>query len=124
MRERGVPVFLGTDAGFGLWPGTALWPGFQEMARALEIMVHWAGFSPMEAITMATVEAARALRLESEIGSIEPGKRGDFILVTRDPLKDIRALREVEMVFRDGRVVARRGQVVLSGSPPDGISEP
>ena len=124
MRERGVPVFLGTDAAFGLWPGTALWPGSQEMARALEIMVQWAGFSPMEAIAMATLETARALRLDGEIGTIEPGKRADLILVARDPLKDIGTLREVEMVFRDGRLVARRGQVVLPGSPMDGGSKP
>jgi imidazolonepropionase-like amidohydrolase len=124
MREQGVRVFFGTDAGFGLWPGTALWPGSQELARALEIMVQWAGFSPMEAITMATLETARALRLDGEIGTIEPGKRADLILVARDPLKDIRALREVEMVFRDGKLVARRGQIVLPGSPTDGSSKP
>jgi imidazolonepropionase-like amidohydrolase len=116
MRERGVRVFLGTDACFGLWPGTAFWPGFQELARAVEIMVRRAGFSPLDAITMVTSGAARALRLDREIGTIELGKRADLILVARDPLRDIRALREVELVFRDGRLVARKGQIVLPGS--------
>jgi len=115
MRERGVTVFLGTDAGFGPWPGTGCWPGFQEMARAIEVLVRWAGFSPMAAIRMATGEAARAIGLDREIGTLEAGKRADLILVARDPVQDIRALRQVEMVFRDGRLVARRGQIVLGG---------
>lgn len=41
MRERGVPIIFGTDAGFGLWPGTDSWPGFQELARAFEVLVRW-----------------------------------------------------------------------------------
>jgi imidazolonepropionase-like amidohydrolase len=124
MRERGVPVFLGTDAAFGPWPGTGLWPGFEEMARAVEIMVQRAGFTPMGAISMATRETARALRLDGQIGTVEQGKRADVILVARDPLKDIRALREVEMVFRDGRLVAQRGQIVLPGSKAIGRNNP
>ena len=58
-------------------------------------------------------EAARALRLDAEIGTVEAGKRADLILLADDPLQDIRTLRQPEMVFRDGRLVARRGQIVL-----------
>ena len=115
MRDRGVTVFLGTDAAFGCWPGTPFWPGFQDMARCIEIMVRQAGFTALDAIAMATREAARALRLDREIGTVERGKRADLILLAGDPLADIRALREVEMVFREGRLVARRGHVVLPG---------
>jgi imidazolonepropionase-like amidohydrolase len=116
MRERGVTVFLGTDAIFGPWPGTDLWPGFQELARAVEVMIRWAKFSPMEALQMATREAARAIRLDQEIGIIQPGRRADLILLAGDPLAEPRALRQVEMVWRDGRLVARRGQIVLPGA--------
>jgi imidazolonepropionase-like amidohydrolase len=115
MREKGVTVFLGTDAAFGPWPGTGCWPGFQEMARAIEILVRRAAFSPMDAIRLATGEAARGIGLDREVGTIEPGKRADLILLARDPLQDIRALRQVAMVFRDGRLVARQGQIVLDG---------
>jgi len=118
MRERGVTVFLGTDAAFGAWPGTKDWPGFQELARAVEIIVTHGGFEPLEAISMVTRETARAMRLDGEIGTVEPGKRADLVLVAGDPLKDIRALRDVEMVFRDGRLVARRGQIVLEAERP------
>jgi imidazolonepropionase-like amidohydrolase len=118
MRSHGVGVFLGTDAAFGLWPGTESWPGFQEMARAIEVLVHWANFTPMDAILAATREAARALRLDQEVGTVAVGKRADLILLADDPLKDIRALRRPELVFHDGRLVARRGHLVLPGAQP------
>ena len=116
MRAQGVTVFVGTDAAFGPWPGTECWPGFQEMARAIEILVRWAEFTPMDAILAATREAARALRLDSEVGTVAAGKRADLILLAANPLQDIRALRRPEMVFRDGKLVARRGQLVLPGA--------
>jgi len=121
MRAQGVTVFLGTDAAFGPWPWSHRWPGFQEMTRAIEIMVRWADFTPMDALALATREAARALGLEREIGTVEEGKRADLVLLAKDPLADIRALRKAEMVFRDGQLVARNGHIVLPGanSPPE-----
>ncbi len=85
------------------------------MARAIEVLVRWAGFTPLEAIGMATAEAARSLGLEDR-GSIRPGKRADLVLVSGDPTEDIRALRRAERVFRDGRLVASRGRIVLPES--------
>jgi imidazolonepropionase-like amidohydrolase len=85
------------------------------MARAIEVLVRWAAFSPMDAIRLATGEAARGIGLDREIGTIQPGRRADLILLARDPLQDIRALRQVALVFRDGRLVARQGQIVLDG---------
>jgi imidazolonepropionase-like amidohydrolase len=116
IRGRGVPVILGTDACFGPWPGTALWPGYQDLARAIEVVVRHAGFSPLDAIRMVTSDTARALRLNSEFGTIGPGKRADLILLAVDPVHDIRALRKVAMVFRDGKLVARNGQIVFADS--------
>jgi imidazolonepropionase-like amidohydrolase len=127
MRDHGVTIFVGTDAAFGPWPGTHRWPGFQEMARAIEVLVHWAEFTPMDAILLATREAARALRLDDEIGTLAVGKRADLILLEDDPLQDIRALRRPEMVFRDGRLVACRGHLVLPGardSKPEAFTNP
>jgi imidazolonepropionase-like amidohydrolase len=73
----------------------------------------------MDALRMATTEAARALQLHAEIGTVEAGKRADLVLLADDPLRDIRALRRPEMVFRDGRLVARRGQIVLMNDDPN-----
>ena len=111
MREAGVTVFLGTDACFGPWPGTTSWPGFQDMARAVEIMVRHAGFAPLDALGLATGEAAKALGLGGEIGTIAPGKRADLLLVRGNPLEDIRALRSAARVYRDGRLVAEEGRL-------------
>jgi imidazolonepropionase-like amidohydrolase len=72
----------------------------------------------MDAILAATREAARALRLDQEVGTVAVGKRADLILLADDPLKDIRALRRPELVFHDGRLVARRGHLVLPGAQP------
>ena len=116
MREKGVTVFLGTDAAFGPWAGTRLWPGFEDMARAIEIIVRWGGFTPLEAIKMATSESARALELDQDIGTVEVGKRADLALLDGDPLTDIRALRHIALVLRDGALVADRGRIVLAGS--------
>ena len=122
MRKQGIGVFLGTDAAFGPWPGTDLWPGFEDMARALETIVRWGKFSPHQAITMATCEAAMALRLGDEIGTIEVGKRADLILLDGDPLADIRALRNVAFVLRDGRIVADHGRIVLGSRSDDHVA--
>jgi imidazolonepropionase-like amidohydrolase len=116
MRERGVTVFIGTDAAFGPWPETSDWPGFQDLARAIEIVVRWAGFTPLNALALATREAAKGLHLDQEIGTLEPGKRADFVLLEGDPLEDICALRDVALAFRDGELVAERGRIVLTSN--------
>jgi imidazolonepropionase-like amidohydrolase len=85
------------------------------LARAIEIVVRWGGFDPLDALALATREAAKGLHLDQEIGTLEPGKRADLVLVDGDPLGDIRALRNVALVFRDGELVAEQGRIVLSG---------
>ena len=69
----------------------------------LEEYVH-AGLTPFQALQTATVDAARALGLEDEIGTIEPGKRADFTFLGSDPLADIRNTRDVRRVMRGGRM--------------------
>jgi len=81
------------------------------MARAVEIMVRHAGFAPLDALGLATGEAAKALGLGGEIGTIAPGKRADLLLVRGNPLEDIRALRSAARVYRDGRLVAEEGRL-------------
>jgi imidazolonepropionase-like amidohydrolase len=114
MRERGVTVCAATDAAFGPWPGHPGWRGAEDMARALEILVRHGGFTPAAAIALGTSEAARALGLDAEIGAVRPGLRADLLMLARNPLDDIRALREAEMVFLEGRLAAHRGRLVVS----------
>jgi imidazolonepropionase-like amidohydrolase len=63
-----------------------------------------AGFTPMEAIQAATIVPARAMGMEKELGTIEPGKRADLILVKGNPLEDIHYIRNVEFVMAGGKM--------------------
>lgn len=75
-------------------------PGFGNH-RALELLVE-AGFSPLEAIRIGTLNGATYLGLADHIGSIAVGKRADLVLVNGDPSTDINAIEQVETVFKDG----------------------
>ena len=61
--------------------------------------------SPMDVIRSATVEAARSVGLGDVVGTIEPGKEADLVVVDQDPLKDIRALRDMRVVIKKGQIV-------------------
>lgn len=67
-----------------------------------------AGYTPMEVISMATRTNARLLLMEEELGTLEPGKLADVLLVSGDPGTDIQVLRQeenVKLVIQDGRIV-------------------
>jgi imidazolonepropionase-like amidohydrolase len=68
--------------------------------RGLELLVS-AGFSPEEVVKIATLNGARFLRDET-VGSIEPGKRADLVVVRGDPATRIYDVRNVELVFKQG----------------------
>ena len=59
----------------------------------------------MQVISSATGEAARCVGLDQEIGTIEPGKRADFVVLESNPLDDIRNTRTIESVWINGNEV-------------------
>ncbi len=63
-----------------------------------------AGMPPLEAIQSATMEAAKLLRVEDRLGSVEPGKLADLVAVEGDPLEDITVLENVQFVMKQGVV--------------------
>ena len=69
--------------------------------RAIELLVE-AGFSPADAIRIATLNGARFLRREAEIGTVARGKHADLVVVRGDPEDRISAIEQVETVFKDG----------------------
>lgn len=80
--------------------GGQVLPGFGD-ARAIELLVQ-AGFTPVEAIRIGTLNGATYLGLDSRIGSIAVGKDADLVLMQGDPSKDIAAIENVVTVFKDG----------------------
>ena len=93
LHQAGVPIVAGTDQAV---------PGFS-LDREIELYVK-AGFTPMEAIQSATIVSARAMGMEKDSGTIEPGKRADVLVVDGNPLADISDIRKVNVVFAAGRM--------------------
>ncbi|MCY0986973.1 amidohydrolase family protein [Nannocystis sp. ILAH1] len=93
LHRAGVPIVAGTDISV---PGHSL-------HRELELYVQ-AGFSPMAAIQAATSVPARMMGLQAQVGTVEPGKRADLVLVAGDPIADIRNVRKVTTVVARGRM--------------------
>ena len=73
--------------------------------QELQILVEDVGLSPMQAILTVTKYPVEFLRVEDQLGSIETGKLADLIIVGDNPLQDIRNLRKVEMVFKEGKIM-------------------
>jgi enamidase len=95
VRAGGM-LLAGTDpTGYG-----GVIPGFAN-ARELELLVE-AGFTPSEAIQIGTLNGARYLNRDRQIGSITAGKQADLIVVNGDPSKNIADVRNVDTVFKQG----------------------
>lgn len=99
--ERGVPIAAGGDAGGAHFPqGSA--------AREMSTFVDLIGMSPAEALRAGTINGARLLGLEDHIGTIEPGKAADLVVLQADPLNDIHVLDHTDTivtVFQNGHPV-------------------
>jgi len=91
--KMGVKIAFGTDVG-AYEHGTS--------AREFVKMVEY-GMKPMDAIRSATVTASELIRMEREIGTIEPSKYADIIATDGNPLDDIRAITRVVFVMKEGK---------------------
>ena len=91
-HRGGVEVAFGTDSGVSR---------HGDNAREFELMVE-AGMTPAQAIIAATINGARHLQMENEIGRIAPGFHADIIAVDGNPLENISELREVDFVMGGG----------------------
>ena len=110
LREAGVRVVVGTDAGAAL-------ARFDEAVHVEMELLVGAGWSPLEAIGAATLDAAIAVGLEKEIGTVEPGKMADLVVVRGDPAQSISDVRQVLHVVQRGRIVATDGQLTDGRRP-------
>lgn len=104
-HAAGVKIALGTDY-MGLYKPP--YPRTGSNAYELQLLVEETGFTPMEAIVSGTLRGAEAMGLEGQIGTLEPGKLADMIIVDGDPLKDIAVLQvpeKIQTVIKNGEIV-------------------
>jgi imidazolonepropionase-like amidohydrolase len=93
-REAGVRIASGSDHS----------PLAEAAFLEIETLVR-CGMTPMQAIMAATRVAAEATAVEKEVGTVEPGKRADLLVVGANPLESIYNLRRTVMIFKEGRLV-------------------
>jgi imidazolonepropionase-like amidohydrolase len=98
LHAAGVPIALGTDTG-----PTGRFQGYFELME-LELMVD-AGLTPADALASATRIAARCMGIADRLGTLEPGKWADFVVLDGNPLENIRNIREQRAVFIGGSPV-------------------
>jgi imidazolonepropionase-like amidohydrolase len=111
MSEAGVHLLFGSDTpsgdgGFGNPPG---FNGRLELQRWRE-----AGVAPARILRAATIDNARALGLDADIGAIEIGKRADLLLLRANPLAQADAFDTIEVVILDGEPIARSALVATA----------
>ncbi len=97
LYRAGVTILAGTDA-----PEPYVPPGFS-LLQELEMLVE-SGLPPAAALQAATINNARALNQEARLGSITPGKFADIVILSADPIADIRNVRNIVKVIRSGTI--------------------
>jgi imidazolonepropionase-like amidohydrolase len=110
VHAAGVTVALGTDAGN---VGT---PHGPSVFREMELMRE-AGLSPREILADATINGARLMGRDKELGTIEAGKLADFVVLNADPLADVRNASDIHLVVKDGTVFEKES--VLPQTPEE-----
>ena len=94
----GGELLAGTDSQHFVMPGMGL-------QQEMQLLVENVGISPMEAIKAATINPARFVHHDKDLGTVEPGKLADIIFVQGDPLQNIHNLRNIRTVIKNGTPV-------------------
>jgi imidazolonepropionase-like amidohydrolase len=100
LSDAGVRIAMGTDTG-----PPARFQGYFELME-LEMMAK-AGLTPRQVLASATRDAARCMKLDAELGTLEPNKWADFVVLDADPLTDITNVRRIDSVWIAGNRVQR-----------------
>ena len=111
FSRAGIPVALGTDSGIG---GARFG---ESSVRELELLVQF-GLDPEAALIAGTANSAAVLGLKDDRGTIEIGKRADFVLVDGKPWQQISDYRNIKLVVLDGKPVVKDGELVAPQGDP------
>ena len=106
--EAGVKVAMGTDCPVA--------PHGTNLNELRHMAAH--GFTPEQALHAATKSAAELMGLQDELGTLEPGKRADILVLEGDPLDFVGYEERIEQVFKDGERVVPFAQLHPFGQPP------
>jgi imidazolonepropionase-like amidohydrolase len=101
--DAGIPIVFGTDG--VQFQSQPTFVGYNEHVE-FELMVA-AGLTPMQALLAATRDAARVLKINESLGTLDPGKWADLVVLNRNPLENIRNTREIDSVWIAGRKITR-----------------
>ncbi|HYP15031.1 MAG TPA: amidohydrolase family protein [Bryobacteraceae bacterium] len=101
LADAGVKFGFGTDSG-----PPARFPGFFEHWE-MDLMVD-AGLTPMQVIMAASKQSSEFLGMSKDLGTLEPGKWADLLVLQQDPLKDIKNTRSLQAVYIAGKPVSAR----------------
>jgi imidazolonepropionase-like amidohydrolase len=109
-HRAGVAVSAGTDAETD-WKDRA-----PALPDELGLLVHGAGFSPMDAIRSATAIAARTIGQDRDMGTLEPGKLANVVFLSKDPLADIANLKSVTLTLKRGKPFAPKDYIPITAA--------
>ncbi|QGN58800.1 amidohydrolase family protein [Nostocoides sp. HKS02] len=104
LMDAGVNVALASDAGVRFTP-------FRRFHETVRCGIEGFGVTPSQAVGMATHNAAKSLGISDQVGLIAPGLRGDLVVLEGTDVSQ--SLGAVHQVYRDGRLVVDRGQILL-----------
>jgi len=109
MHAAGVKLVVSSDQGS---TGTRI----DELPLLAEFLVNDVGLPASDVIYGMTGLSAEALGMEDQVGTLEPNKLADIVIVDGDPLADIGTLKSVQKVIKDGQTVASDGAIILPPS--------
>jgi len=102
LYKAGVPLLAGTDSVFAPGPLETMVFFGEGIHEELELLVE-SGLSPFEALKTATTHAADCLGLDDCLGSIEPGKLADMVILSNNPLENISNIRNIDALVLGGK---------------------
>ncbi|WP_413581060.1 amidohydrolase family protein [Bdellovibrio sp. HCB288] len=113
--KQGVKMLTGTDLG-GVWvvPGASLHEEFEQLAKA--------GVSPLKVLQMTTLNGAEFLGKRSTMGTVEVGKNANLVLLDADPTDDVRNMKKINAVIRDGKFYSEEMLEVLKKNAADKLA--
>lgn len=109
LFEAGAAYHLQSDAG-------TTETAFERFGESIAMMTIALGATSAQALAAATIRSAQAVGLDREVGSLEAGKRADYLVLDGNPLDNLAALSRIRRVVRDGIPLVEDGRIMLRGS--------